>query len=51
MHIKAKKLHFFYAKKLNIVQNQEKSIWCILKDILQVLLDIPAWYKAMYLLE
>ena len=32
MHIKAKTLHIFYAKKLKIVQNQEKSLWCILKQ-------------------
>ena len=32
MHIKAKSLHFFYAKKLKIVLNQDKSLWCILKD-------------------
>ena len=25
MHIKAETLHFFYAKKLKIVQNQEKN--------------------------
>ena len=25
MHIKAKTLHFFYAKNLKIVQNQEKA--------------------------
>ena len=31
MHIKAKILHFFYAKKLKIVKNQEKSLWCIHK--------------------
>ena len=31
MHIKAKTLHILYAKKLKIVQNQEKSLWCILK--------------------
>ena len=30
MHIKAKTLHNYYAKKLKIVQNQEKSLWCIL---------------------
>ena len=29
--MKAKTLHFFYAKKLKIVQNQEKSLWYILK--------------------
>ena len=32
MHIKAKTLHFLYAKKLKIVQNQEKSLWCILNQ-------------------
>ena len=32
MHIKAKTLHILYAKKLKIVQNQEKSLWCILKS-------------------
>ena len=32
MHIKAKTLHSFYAKKLKIVQNQEKSPWCILNS-------------------
>ena len=31
MHIKAKTLHNYYTKKLKIVQNQEKSLWCILK--------------------
>ena len=34
MHIKATTLHFFYAKKFKIVQNQEKSLWCILKRTL-----------------
>ena len=34
MHIKAKTLHFIYAKKLKIVQIQEKSLWCILKYVL-----------------
>ena len=28
--MKAKTLHILYAKKLKIVQNQEKSLWCIL---------------------
>ena len=32
MHIKAKTLHFIYAKKLKIVQIQEKSLWCILNN-------------------
>ena len=31
MYLKARTLLFFYAKKLKIVQNQEKSLWCILK--------------------
>ena len=31
MHIKVKTLHFFYANKLKIVQNQEKSLWWIRK--------------------
>ena len=30
MHIKAKPLHFFDAKKIKIVRDQEKSLWCIL---------------------
>ena len=30
MHIKAMTLHILHAKKLKIVQNQEKSLWCIL---------------------
>ena len=39
MHIKAKTLHFIYAKKLKIVQIQEKSLWCILNKDKKVVVD------------
>ena len=48
MHIKAKTLHILYAKKLKIVQNQEKSLWCILKASLKLRLLMNG-HKALNL--
>ena len=55
MHIKAKTLHFFYAKKHKVVQNQEKSLWCILnssspkKALCQVWLKLVQWFWRRFL--
>ena len=48
MQIKAKTLHFIYAKKLKIVQIQEKSLWCILNVIGLLLFNDALMFSHLF---